>query len=68
MSAGLAGLIQVPQGVWSQVSRVVSKGGGGVSKHSLWGVGDLEFEALMRMLDGQVHKCNTCGPINSGNY
>ncbi|XP_065919585.1 alpha-adducin-like isoform X1 [Dysidea avara] len=53
LSCGIANLLQVPLDVCGQVQNVVEKGGGGVSSCKIWGVGDLEFEALMRMLDNQ---------------
>ena len=54
LSSGIANLLQISQDVCVQVQNVVQKGGGGVSSCKRWGVGDLEFEALMRMLDSQV--------------
>lgn len=54
LSCGIGNLLQVSQDVCGQVQNVVQKGGGGVSCSRRWGVGDLEFEALMRMLDNLV--------------
>lgn len=62
MSAGLANILQhSPQGVGSGGVGVACMGGvGGACSGSIgssprkWKVGDLEFEALMRMLDNQV--------------
>lgn len=62
MSAGLANIVQYsPQGVGSGGVGVACMGGvGGACSGSIgsnprkWRVGDLEFEALMRMLDNKV--------------
>ena len=63
MSAGLGNILQFsPQaGVWSSSVGVPCMGGvGGACTGSIgsnprkWRVGDLEFEALMRMLDNKV--------------
>ena len=62
MSAGLANIFQhSQQGVWSGGMGAACMGGvGGACSGSIgsnlrkWRVGDLEFEALMRMLDNKV--------------
>ena len=63
MSAGLGNILQHPhstQGVWSSVGVSCMGGVGGACGGSIgsnprkWKVGDLEFEALMRMLDNKV--------------
>ena len=63
MSAGLGSIHQCsPQGVWSSVGvGVACMGGvGGACSGSIgssprkWRIGELEFEALMRMLDNKV--------------
>lgn len=62
MSAGLANILQhSPQGAGSDGVGVTCMGGvGGACSGSIgsnprkWRVGDLEFEALMRMLDNKV--------------
>ena len=54
MSAGLANLLQMPQGVWGCGTIAAGGRGGQVSGSKLWNVGELEFEALMRMLDNKV--------------
>ena len=51
---GLSNLICVGKGVQQQVFEVANSGGGGVSCHPGYGPGELEFEALMRMLDNQA--------------
>ena len=56
MHAGVGGLIQLGPEVMQRVAAVMQSGGGGVSRHSLWGPGELEFEAYMRMLDSKVSK------------
>ena len=61
MSAGLTNIFQhSQQGVWSGVGVACMEGVGGACSGSIgssprkWRVGDLEFEALMRMLDNKV--------------
>ena len=54
MSAGLANLSQSPGGVWECTSGVAERGGAGMGAVRTWRVGELEFEALMRMLDNKV--------------
>lgn len=58
MSAGLANLSQSPGGVWGctrGVARgVAGRGGAGMGAARTWRLGELEFEALMRMLDNKV--------------
>ena len=54
---GLSSLVTVDKGVKEQVFKVANKGGGGVSRLSMYGPGELEFEALMRMLDYQASGC-----------
>ena len=54
MHAGVGGLIQLGPELMQRVTAVMQRGGGGVSAHSLWGPGELEFEAYMRMLDSKV--------------
>ena len=56
MSAGIANLIQLDDAMWEQVSRVANAGGGGVSSMDIWGTGELEYEAQMRVLDNMVGK------------
>ena len=52
--AGLSNLVCVDRGVQQQVFEVGNRVSGGVGCHSTYGPGELEFEALMRMLDNQV--------------
>lgn len=63
MSVGLANILQSSEGVWSKGTlRPACYGGvGGVTTFTAagsisrkWGPGELEFEALMRMLDNKV--------------
>ena len=54
MHAGVGGLVQLGPEVMQRVAAVMQQGGGGVSVHRLWGPGELEFEAYMRMLDSKV--------------
>lgn len=54
MSAGLANLSQSPGGVWGCARQGTGRGEGGVGSQRMWHVGELEFEALMRMLDNKV--------------
>ena len=63
MSIGVANILQSPEGVWSKGKpRLSCFGGVGgvttfISVGSIlreWGPGELEFEALMRMLDNKV--------------
>lgn len=54
MHAGVGGVIQLGPELMQRVTAVMQRGGGGVSAHSLWGPGELEFEAYMRMLDSKV--------------
>ena len=54
MHAGVGGLVQLGPEVMQRVAAVMQLGGGGVSVHRLWGPGELEFEAYMRMLDSKV--------------
>jgi len=54
MSAGLANLSQSPGGVWGCARQGAGRGEGGVGSQRMWYVGELEFEALMRMLDNKV--------------
>lgn len=49
MSAGLANINQAPCGVWSE-----RKGYLPAEAKCTWKVGELEFEALMRMLDNKA--------------
>lgn len=64
MSIGLSNILQAPQGVWSGRGMGVAcvRGVGGAangtigSSSRMWRVGELEFEALMRMLDNKVVK------------
>ena len=52
MPVGLANICQVPGGVW-QRGRASTRGNSpSLQKRQLW---DVEFEALMRMLDNKVH-------------
>ena len=68
MSIGVANILQSPEGVWSKGKPRLSCFGGVsgvttfISVGSIpreWGPGELEFEALMRMLDNKVCM-NTC--------
>ena len=52
--AGLSNLVCVDRGVQQQVFEVGNRVSGGVGCHLTYGPGELEFEALMRMLDNQV--------------
>lgn len=54
MTAGLANLSQSPGGVWGCARQGTGRGEGGVGSQRMWHVGELEFEALMRMLDNKV--------------
>lgn len=55
LSCGLTNLIQVSEEVGKRVQDVVTQGGGGVSINGkLWRMGELEYEAFMRMLDNLV--------------
>ena len=54
MRAGVGGLIQLGPETMQRVTAVTQRGGGGVTAHRLWGQGELEFEAYMRMLDSKV--------------
>lgn len=54
---GLASLIAVDKNVRQQVNNVTRRGGGGVSRLGIFRVGEMEFEALMRMLDNQASVC-----------
>ena len=68
LSCGIANLLQVSQDVRGKVQNIVQKGGGGVSScKKRWSVGDLEFEALMRMLDNLVrcllYRSMACKPL-----
>ena len=55
LSCGMANLIQVSKEVSERVREVVTQGGGGVSKNGkLWKMGEMEYEAFMRMLDNLV--------------
>ncbi len=73
MSAGLGNINQCSQqGVWSGISvGVACMGGvGGACSGSIgssprkWRVGELEFEALMRMLDNKVRSDRSSDPPN----
>ena len=55
MSCGIANLIQISKEIGDRVRAVVTQGGGGVSDNGrLWRMGELEYEAFMRMLDNLV--------------
>ena len=58
MSAGLTNLSQSPGGVWGCGRHEAGRGEGRVGSQRTWHVGELEFEALMRMLDNKV--CMYC--------
>ena len=62
ISAGLdvSRLLVPSRQVQQQVLSTVTRGGGGVSS-GRWGVGELEFEAYVRMLDRMVSKCGVWG-------
>ena len=52
---GLENVIEASPAAREQVKEVTSHGGGGVdSSGKKWKVGELEFEALMRLLDNAV--------------
>ena len=53
--SGLENVIEASPAAREQVKEVTSHGGGGVdSSGKKWKVGELEFEALMRLLDNAV--------------
>ena len=63
MSVGLGNILQQsPQGVWSGVGVACMGGVGGACSGSIgssprkWSVGELEFEAPMRMLDNNASR------------
>ena len=61
LSCGIANLIQVSKEIGERVQEVVTQGGGGVSKNGKqWRMGEMEYEAFMRMLDNQVSRDNSC--------
>ena len=53
ISAGIANLTQMPDGI-RRGKNVTSQGGGGTGDSRVWRTGDLEFESFMRMLDNKV--------------
>ena len=67
ISAGLdvSRLLVPSRQVQQQVLSTVTRGGGGVSS-GRWGVGELEFEAYVRMLDRMVSKCGVRGGGGGG--
>ena len=53
--SGLENVIEASPEARAQVKEVTSHGGGGVdSSGKKWKIGELEFEALMRLLDNAV--------------
>ena len=54
MSVGLENLFLVEDRIAKKVMRIARQSGGGVSRHGNFGNGELEFEALMRVLDNLV--------------
>jgi len=57
MPLGLDNLVLIDEETRRKAYEVGSKGGGGVnSAKKEWGVGELEFEALMRMLDNSGYR------------
>lgn len=64
MSVGMANILQSPEGVWSKEDTCFGGVGGlttftsAGSVPKTWHPGELEFEALMRMLDNKVHTLN----------
>lgn len=57
LTAGLNNVMLVNNDVAKKVFRTVSRGGGGVSRHGKLKVGELEYEAMMRVLDNLVGYC-----------
>lgn len=53
-SVGINNLILVENNTAKEVMNVASRSGGGVSHHGNFGTGELEFEAMMRVLDNLV--------------
>ena len=54
LSAGLCNVMLVGNEVARRVADTVIRGGGGVSRHGRLKVGQLEYEAEMRVLDNLV--------------
>ena len=54
LSAGLSNLMLVSNEIANKVVRTVNRSGGGVSRHGNLEVGQLEYEAMMRVLDNLV--------------
>ena len=55
VSAGVDNLVICEESAREQVKEVVKTGGGGVASDQMkWKVGEMEFEAWMRLLDSMV--------------
>ena len=55
VAAGIDNLVKCEDFAKEQVIETVKKGGGGVDSSQMkWKVGELEFEAYMRLLDSMV--------------
>lgn len=60
-----SGIILPNEAVQQQVIDTVTRGGGGVSA-GRWGIGELEFEALVRELEAKVSlKSSITAPVSS---
>ena len=56
-------MIEASPAARAQVKEVTAHGGGGVdSSGKKWKIGELEFEALMRLLDNAVRNVATTQP------
>ena len=55
LTAGLSNVTLVGSEVARRVTDTVTRGGGGVSRHGRLKVGQLEYEAEMRVLDNLVY-------------
>ena len=57
MAAGIDNLIKCDDFAKEQVQETIKAGGGGVDSSEIkWRVGELEFEAWMRLLDSMVRR------------
>ena len=57
MAAGIDNLIKCDDFAKEQVQETIKSGGGGVDSSDIkWRVGELEFEAWMRLLDSMVRQ------------
>ena len=60
VAAGIDNLIKCDDFAKEQVQETTKAGGGGVdSSYIKWRVGELEFEAWMRLLDSMVRQCES---------